>query len=172
LARGTTGARGEARRHFSGSPWEPEVGYCRAIRRGALIFVSGTAPVAAGGGVHAPGDAYAQARRCFEIALEGLKALGGAPADVVRTRMFVTDASRWREVGRAHREAFGAHPPAATMVEVRALVDPAMLVEVELDAVVAPRRRRAPRTVLPRRRAASRGRAGGGRRQGAGRYTR
>jgi isochorismate pyruvate lyase len=130
-------------RHFSGSVFEPEVGYCRALRRGDQVFVSGTAPVAPGGGVHAPGDAYAQARRCLEIVLEALAALGAAPEDVVRTRMYVTDASRWREVGRAHREIFGAHPPAATLVEVRALVDPEMLVEIEVDAVVArPRRRR------------------------------
>ena len=129
-------------RHFSGARWEPEVGYCRALRRGNLVFVSGTAPLAAGGGVHAPGDAYAQARRCLEIALEALAALGASAPDVVRTRMYVTDASRWREVGRAHREVFGADPPAATLVEVRALVDPGMLVEIEVDAVVAPRRRR------------------------------
>jgi enamine deaminase RidA (YjgF/YER057c/UK114 family) len=131
--------RASALRHFSGSPWEPEVGYCRALRRGDLVFVSGTAPVEEGGGVHAPGDAYAQARRCLEIAVRALAALGARPSDVVRTRMYVTDASRWREIGRAHREVLGAHPPAATLVEVKALVDPAMLVEVELDAVVARR---------------------------------
>jgi len=130
------------RRHFSGSPWEPEVGYCRALRRGSLIFVSGTAPVDPGGGVHAAGDAYAQARRCLAIVVEALRALGASPADVVRTRMYVTDASRWREIGRAHREVFSKHPPAATMVEVRALIHPDMLVEIEAEAVVEPRRRR------------------------------
>jgi len=124
-------------RVFSGSPWEPRVGYCRAVRAGDQVFVSGTAPVAEGGGVHAPGDAHAQAERCFEIALRALRELGAGPEHVVRTRMYVTDISRWEEFGRAHRTAFGAHPPAATMVEVRALVDPAMLVEVELDAVLA-----------------------------------
>jgi len=135
--------RRESERHFSGSPWEPEVGYCRALRRGHQVFVSGTAPVAAGGGVHAPGDAYAQARRCLELAVEALRSLGAAPRDVVRTRLYVTDVSRWREVGRAHREVFGAHPPAATMVEVQALIDPDMLVEIEVDAVTSrPGRRR------------------------------
>jgi enamine deaminase RidA (YjgF/YER057c/UK114 family) len=126
----------ERRRTFSGAPWEAAVGYCRAVRAGAHIYVTGTAPVAAGGGVHAPGDAAAQARRCFEIIREALLALGADLPNVVRTRMFVTDISRWAEYGAAHREAFGAHPPATTMVEVRALIDPAMLIEVEADAIV------------------------------------
>lgn len=141
------------KRHFTGARWEPEVGYCRAIRAGDLVFVSGCAPVARGGGVAAPGDAYAQARRCIEIVEEALAALGARPSDVVRTRMFVTDASRWPEYGRAHREAFGAHPPATSMVEVKALIDPAMLVEIEADAVVArrPRRRAAARRPSRRR---------------------
>ena len=115
------------------------MGYCRAVRAGDHVYVSGTAPVATaaeGGGVHAPGDAYAQARRCLEIALRALAELGAGPADVVRTRMFVTDIRRWAEFGRAHAEVFGAHPPATSMVEVRALIDPEMLVEIELDAVV------------------------------------
>lgn len=126
----------EFRRVFSGAPWEAKVGYCRAVRAGEHIYVSGTAPVAEGGGVFAPGDAYAQARRCFEIIERALRALGADLACVVRTRMFVTEIARWAEFGRAHREFFGAHPPATTMVEVRALVDPAMLIEVEADAVV------------------------------------
>ncbi len=131
-------------RHFTGSPWEPKVGYCRAVRAGTLVFVSGTAPVAKGGGVEAPGDPYRQARRCFEIAVEALRALGAGPEHVVRTRMYVSDASRWEEFGRAHAEAFGAHPPAATMIEVKGFVDPAMMIEVEVDAVApaAPRPRR------------------------------
>jgi len=126
----------DPRRHFTGAPWESRVGYCRALRTGDLVFVSGTAPVAASGGVHAPGDAYAQMRRCCEIALEALRALGAGPEHVVRTRMYVADISRWEEIGRAHAEAFGAHPPATAMVEVKALIDPAMLVELEVDAVV------------------------------------
>jgi isochorismate pyruvate lyase len=125
-------------RTFSGSPWEPHVGYCRAVRAGDHIYVSGTAPVAEGGGVHAPGDAYEQARRCFEIVERALRSLGADLRHVVRTRMFVTEIARWAEFGRAHRERFGAHPPATTMVEVRALIDPAMLIEVEADAVCPP----------------------------------
>jgi isochorismate pyruvate lyase len=122
-------------RVFSGAPWEAEVGYCRALRVGERIFVTGTAPVAEGGGVHAPGDAYQQARRCFEIIGRALGELGADLSAVVRTRMFVTDISRWAEFGRAHREAFADHPPTTTMVEVRALIDPEMLIEVEADAV-------------------------------------
>ncbi len=141
----------ERKRHFSGARWEPEVGYCRAVRAGDLVFVGGTAPVARGGGVEAPGDAYAQARRCLEIVEVALSALGARLEDVVRTRMFVTDISRWPEVGRAHKEAFGAHPPATSMVEVKALVDPDMLVEIEADAIVP--RRRARRAARRRRRA-------------------
>jgi isochorismate pyruvate lyase len=141
----------DRRRHFSGARWEPEVGYCRAVRAGNLVFVSGSAPVARGGGVEAPGDPYAQARRCIEIVEEALAALGARLADVVRTRMFVTDASRWAEYGRAHREAFGAHPPATSMIEVKALIDPAMTIEIEADAVVPPRTRRKARRRAPRR---------------------
>jgi isochorismate pyruvate lyase len=123
-------------RVFSGAPWERTVGYCRAIRAGANVYVSGTAPVAEGGGVFAPGDAYAQTKRCFEIAFAAMKKLGAEPRHVVRTRMYVTDIARWNDYGRAHGELFGAHPPATAMVEASALIDPAMLVEVELDAVV------------------------------------
>lgn len=123
-------------RVFSGAPWEARVGYCRALRAGDRIFVTGTAPVAEGGGVHAPGDAYAQARRCFAIIEEALAGLGATLADVTRTRMFVTDIARWEEYGQAHAEAFGAHPPTTTMVEVRRLIHPEMLIEIEADAVV------------------------------------
>ncbi len=124
-------------RAFSGAPWERQVGYCRAVRAGNTIAVSGTAPVAPSGGVAAPGDAYGQAKRCIEIAAEALEKLGASLGDVVRTRMFVTDAKRWAEFGRAHAEAFGPHPPVTTMVEVRALIDPAMLIEIEFDAIVS-----------------------------------
>jgi isochorismate pyruvate lyase len=126
-------------RHFTGSTWEPKVGYCRAIRAGNLVFVSGTAPVAEGGGIAAPGDPYGQARRCLEIVSAALRAVGADVADVVRTRMFVADASRWEEIGRAHAEVFGAFPPATAMIEVKGFVDPAMLVEIEADAVVTER---------------------------------
>jgi isochorismate pyruvate lyase len=112
------------------------VGYCRALRAGDRVFVTGTAPVAEGGGVHAPGDGYAQARRCLEIIGEALAGVGATLSDVVRTRMFTTDIERWDEYGRAHAEAFGDHPPTTTLVEVRRLIDPAMLIEIEADAVV------------------------------------
>jgi isochorismate pyruvate lyase len=124
-------------RVFSGAPWEKTVGYCRAIRVGAQVFVSGTAPVAEGGGVFAPGDAYAQTKRCFEIALAAMAKLGAERRHVVRTRIYVTDIEKWNDYGRAHGELFHEHPPATAMVEVSALIDPAMLVEVEVDAVVA-----------------------------------
>lgn len=123
-------------RVFSGAPWEERVGYCRALRVGDRVFVTGTAPVAEGGGVHAPGDAYAQTRRCFTIIEQALVGLGATLTDVTRTRMFVTDISRWEEYGRAHGEVFAAHPPATTMVEVRRLIHPDMLIEIEADAVV------------------------------------
>lgn len=120
----------------SGAPWEDQVGYCRAVRAGQLIFVTGTAPVAEGGGVHAPGDAEAQAARCLAIIEEALHKLGASRENIVRTRIFVTDISRWAEYGRAHAAFFGDHRPATTMVEVRALIDPEMLVEIEADAVL------------------------------------
>ncbi len=126
----------EFERVFSGAPWEARVGYCRALRAGNLIFVTGTAPVAEQGGVHAPGDAYEQTRRCLEIIERALRGLGADLKAVVRTRLFVTDIARWEEYGRAHREAFGDHPPTTTMVEVKSLIDPQMLVEIEADAVV------------------------------------
>jgi enamine deaminase RidA (YjgF/YER057c/UK114 family) len=123
-------------RVFSGAPWEEKVGYCRAVRAGPHVFVSGTAPVAPDGSITAPGDGYAQARRCFEIALGALRELGAGPEHVVRTRMYVTDITRWPEFGRAHAEIFGSAPPANTIVEVSRLVGPEMLVEAEVDAVV------------------------------------
>jgi enamine deaminase RidA (YjgF/YER057c/UK114 family) len=125
----------ETQRVFSNAPWEAQVGYCRALRAGDHIYVTGTAPVADDGGVFAPGDAYAQARRCIELIRRALRELGADLNHVVRTRMFVTDIARWAEFGRAHREFFAAHPPATTMVEVRALIHPDMLIEIEADAI-------------------------------------
>jgi len=124
------------RRVFSGAAWEEKVGYCRAVAIGPHVFVGGTAPVSPGGGTHAVGDAYAQAIRSFEIIEAALRELGGSLADVVRTRMYVTDIERWPEIGRAHREKVGDHAPAATMVEVRRLISPDMLVEIEVDAYI------------------------------------
>ncbi|HSO00168.1 MAG TPA: RidA family protein [Candidatus Nanopelagicales bacterium] len=125
-------------RAFSGAPWEARVGYCRAVRAGNHIYITGTAPVAKEGGVHAPGDAEAQAARCFEIIEEALRKFGVDRRAVVRTRMFVTDIARWEEFGHAHRTFFDGCPPATTMVEVSRLIDPAMLIEIEADAVVMP----------------------------------
>lgn len=122
-------------RTFSGAPWEARVGYCRALRAGDLIFVTGTASVSEDGSVFAPGDGYAQAKRCFEIIAKALAGLGADLSCIVRTRMFVTDISRWEEYGRAHQEAFADHPPATSMVEVKSLIDSNMLIEVEADAI-------------------------------------
>lgn len=123
-------------RVFSGAPWEAEVGYCRAMKVGDRILVTGTAPVAEGGGVYAPGDAYAQTVRCIDIIEAALAELGAGLEHVVRTRMFVTDISQWEAYGRAHGERFRSHPPCTTMVEVQALIDPQMLIEIEAEAMV------------------------------------
>lgn len=120
----------------SGAPWEQTYGYRRAVRIGNVIAVAGTAPVGDDGKTYAPGEPYAQARRCFEVALQAATELGARPEDVIRTRMYVTDMRFADDFGRAHMELFGAHPPAATMVEVRRLVRPDMLIEVEVEAVL------------------------------------
>lgn len=121
----------------TGAPWEPIVGYCRAVRVGPHIAVSGTAPVGDDGEVVGVGDAYVQAKRCIEIIEKALNEAGGGLSDVVRTRMFVTDISQWEAIGRAHGEAFADIRPATAMVEVSQLIDPDMLVEIEADAIVA-----------------------------------
>ena len=126
----------EFERTYTGAPWEEEVGYCRALRAGDRIWITGTAAVGEDGNVVAPGDGYRQARRCLEIIRGSLEELGATLESVVRTRIFTTDIERWPEYGRAHREAFGEHPPATTLVEVRRLIDPEMLVEIEADALV------------------------------------
>jgi enamine deaminase RidA (YjgF/YER057c/UK114 family) len=120
----------------TGAPWEETVGYCRAVRVGGHIAVSGTAPVGDDGEVVGVGDAYVQARRCIEIIERALAEAGASLEDVVRTRMFVTDISQWEAIGKAHGEAFAGIRPATSMVEVRALIDPDMLVEIEADAIV------------------------------------
>jgi enamine deaminase RidA (YjgF/YER057c/UK114 family) len=125
----------EIKRAFSGAPWESKFGYCRAVRAGDHIYVTGTAPIDEDGKVFAPGDAYAQARRSFEIIGRALEKLGADLECVVRTRMLVTDISRSEEYGRAHREVFVDNPPATTLVEVSSFIDPEMLIEVEADAV-------------------------------------
>lgn len=127
----------ERRRLHSGAPWEKQVGYCRAVRSGNHVAVSGTAPVGEDGGVVGEGDAYAQAKRCIEIIESALLDAGASLSDVVRTRMFVTDIDQWEAIGRAHAEAFGAAPPATTMVEVSRLIDQRMIVEIEVDAIIS-----------------------------------
>ncbi len=121
-------------RIYSGAPWESKVGYCRAIKAGKHIYITGTAPVDDEGKTFAPGEAYEQTRRCLQIIDKALNELGATLSHVVRTRMFVTDISRWEEYGQAHQEAFKDHPPATTMVEVNALINPDMVIEVEADA--------------------------------------
>lgn len=120
----------------SGGPWESVVGYSRAVRVGNHVYVAGTTAANPDGTIHGGDDAYAQAKRCFETIEKALAEAGATMADVVRTRMFVTDISRWEEFGRAHGEYFRDIRPAATMVQVSALIDPAMLVEIEVEAVI------------------------------------
>jgi enamine deaminase RidA (YjgF/YER057c/UK114 family) len=123
-------------RMFTGAPWESHVGYCRALRAGDRVFVTGTVAVNPDGTVHAPGNAYEQALRCLEIIEKALAEVGARKEHVTRTRMFVTDIDRWREFGQAHAEVFGDHPPATTMVEIRRLIHVDMLIEIEADAIV------------------------------------
>ena len=125
------------RRVGSGTAWEASVGYSRAVRVGDLVHVAGTTAVR-DGEVVGVGDAYVQTRVALQIVGEALDACGASFADVVRTRLYVTDIRRWEEIGRAHGEVFADVRPAATMVQVSALIDPDLLVEVEAEAVVTP----------------------------------
>jgi enamine deaminase RidA (YjgF/YER057c/UK114 family) len=124
-------------RFGSGGPFEARVGYCRVVRAGEHVWVSGCTAITEDGVVAGAGDAYVQARAAIGVLVAALARAGAGPEHVVRTRMFVTDVSRWEEVARAHQEVFGAAPPAAAMLGVSALLDPRMLVEIEADAFVA-----------------------------------
>ena len=118
----------------SGAPWEDQVGYCRAVRIGNVIEVSGTAPSREG--KVAGTTAYEQTKVCLEIIEEALNKAGASMEDVVRTRMYVTDISQWVAIGKGHGEVFGKIKPATTMVEVSALIEKGMFVEIEATAVV------------------------------------
>jgi enamine deaminase RidA (YjgF/YER057c/UK114 family) len=120
----------------SGAPWEARVGYSRAVRVGDHLAIAGTTAVGDDGELVGPGDAYAQARRCLEIIAAALAEAGSCPEDVVRTRMYVTRIDDWEAVGRAHGEMFASIRPASTLVGVARLIDPAMLVEIEVDAII------------------------------------
>jgi enamine deaminase RidA (YjgF/YER057c/UK114 family) len=124
------------RRVTSGSPLEPQIGFSRAVRAGPYVCVAGTAPIAEDGGTAAPGDVYAQSVRCLDIAEQALQEAGAALADVVRTRVMLTDIGQWEQAARAHAERFAQVRPACTFVEVSRFVDPRWLVEFELDAIV------------------------------------
>ena len=121
----------------SGSPWEPRIGFSRAVRIGPWLAVSGTAPVAPDGSVAAPGDVYGQTKRCLDIIAQAVREAGLTTGDVIRTRVMLTDITSWPEAARAHGEVFSAIRPACTFVEVKGFIEPGWLVEVEAECVAA-----------------------------------
>ncbi|HTY54957.1 MAG TPA: RidA family protein [Candidatus Binataceae bacterium] len=120
----------------SSTRWEPVFGYSRAVRIGDLVVVSGTTATNESGAVVAVNQMYSQARQTIANIGAALTRAGASLSDVIRTRVFVTDITRFREIARAHSEAFGSSPPASTMVEVRRLIHPDMLIEIEADAII------------------------------------
>ena len=119
----------------SGSKFEPVIGFSRAVRVGSHIIVSGTAPIAEGGGVACPGDLYGQTKRCLEIIEKAVNEAGGKREHIVRTRMFLKDMNNWHDAGRAHGEFFKNIRPASTMIQIVQAIDPAWLIEIEADAI-------------------------------------
>jgi enamine deaminase RidA (YjgF/YER057c/UK114 family) len=121
----------------SGSEFEPKIGFSRAVRVGAHIAVSGTAPIAPGGGVACPGDLYGQTLRCLEIIEKAINDAGGKREHIIRTRIYLKEMTNWQDAGRAHGEFFKDIRPASTMIQIVQAIDPAWLVEIEADAIVA-----------------------------------
>jgi enamine deaminase RidA (YjgF/YER057c/UK114 family) len=120
----------------SGSRFEPIIGFSRAVRVGAHIAVSGTTPIAPGGGVACPGDLYGQTLRCLEIIEKAINDAGGKREHVIRTRVYLKEMTNWEDAGRAHGEFFKDIRPASTMIQIVQAIDPAWLVEIEADAIV------------------------------------
>jgi enamine deaminase RidA (YjgF/YER057c/UK114 family) len=121
----------------SGAKYEPIIGFSRAVRVGAHIAVSGTAPIAEGGGIACPGDLYGQTKRCLEIIEQAVNDAGGKREHIVRTRIYLKEMKNWEDAGRAHGEFFKDIRPASTMIQIVQAIDPGWLVEIEADAIVA-----------------------------------